>query len=209
MTDKARFWDKIADKYAARPVSDEAAYERKIEVTQGYLKPGMRVLEFGCGTGTTAVRHAPLVGRIHAVDISERMLEIGRGRARDAGVTNIDFERSDFGGFEAEDASFDVVMGHSILHLLPDRDAAIAKVRRLLKPQGVFVSSTVCIADMGVWRLLGLVAPLGAAVGLLPPLKSFSEGALVDSITRAGFTIEHHWRPKPRAGVFIVARRAD
>ena len=49
----ARFWNRIARKYAGRPVEDETAYRRKLDQTAALLHPDMRVLEYGCGTGTT------------------------------------------------------------------------------------------------------------------------------------------------------------
>ena len=54
MAKSEQFWDKTAERYAKSPVSDEATYQRKLAETQSYFTPGMRVLEFGCGTGTTA-----------------------------------------------------------------------------------------------------------------------------------------------------------
>ena len=62
----------------------------------------MRIVEFGCGTGTTAVHHAPHVQHIDAIDISENMLEIGRGKARQAGVDNLTFTRGTLTEFNAD-----------------------------------------------------------------------------------------------------------
>jgi cyclopropane fatty-acyl-phospholipid synthase-like methyltransferase len=58
MDKDARFWSKIAEKYAAAPVPSEEIYQKKLAVTRKYLRPDMEVLEFGCGTGTTALAHA-------------------------------------------------------------------------------------------------------------------------------------------------------
>ena len=199
-----RFWDKLADRYARQPIADEAAYQRKLEVTRGYLREDMNVLEFGCGTGGTALLHAPHVRHIKAIDFSEAMLGIARGKAAAAGVDNVSFERADITSFAAPDASFDAILGMSILHLLADKDAVIAKVFALLKPGGVFISSTTCLGDtMGFFKA---VAPLGKAVGLLPQLNVFTTEELVRSLTKAGFTIEQQWQPGKGKAVFIVAR---
>ncbi|MEM6403851.1 MAG: SAM-dependent methyltransferase, partial [Cyanobacteria bacterium P01_D01_bin.116] len=58
MSNSAKFWDNIAEKYSKDPIADEAAYQKKLQVTQEYFKPDMEVLEFGCGTGGTAIIHA-------------------------------------------------------------------------------------------------------------------------------------------------------
>lgn len=118
MSPSARFWDRIAERYSRQPVADEAAYQRKLQVTREYLRPDSEVFEFGCGTGSTALAHAPHVRRIHAIDISSRMIEIARGKADRAPAENVTFERSTIEQVEVSDQSFDVVLGLSILHLL-------------------------------------------------------------------------------------------
>ena len=84
-------WDRIADKYAAQPVADQAAYEHKLAETRKRLSPDMHLLEFGCGTGTTALTHAPYVASIKAIDISNRMIEICRDKAKDKSIANVTF----------------------------------------------------------------------------------------------------------------------
>lgn len=205
MTRDSRFWDRIARKYSRRPVADEASYRKKLAETRALLGPDMEVLEFGCGTGTTAIHHAPHVEHILAIDISSAMLDIARAKAAAAGATNITFREAGIDDFEAPDATYDVVLGMSILHLLADRDAAIAKVYRLLKPGGVFVSSTTCLGD-GM-KFLGLIAPLGRAVGLMPLVTIFTVDDLVKSLTGAGFAIERQWQPGRGKAVFIAARK--
>ena len=74
-----RFWDKIAVKYSRRPIADEASYQKKLEKSQAYFRPDTEVLEFGCGTGGTAIIHASHVKHIRAIDISPRMIEIAKG----------------------------------------------------------------------------------------------------------------------------------
>jgi ubiquinone/menaquinone biosynthesis C-methylase UbiE len=110
MTDQGQFWDSIADKYAKQPVADQAAYEKKLAVTRGYMRPDMEVLEIGCGTGTTALHHAPAVKHIRAVDIAPRMIAIARDKARAAGVANVDFEVSTIDDLQVPDGSLDMVM---------------------------------------------------------------------------------------------------
>ena len=55
MATSARFWDRIAERYSKSPVADEAAYQKKLQVTREYFRPDMEVLEIGCGTGSTAI----------------------------------------------------------------------------------------------------------------------------------------------------------
>jgi ubiquinone/menaquinone biosynthesis C-methylase UbiE len=200
-----RFWDRVAAGYAARPVADEAAYRKKLEITRRYLTPDARVLEFGCGTGSTALSHAPFVAQIRALDISENMLAYAREKAATAGVTNVVFERGTLEGAGAAAASFDAVLGLSILHLLPEWRRTLTEVHRLLKPGGVFVASTLCLADSHRW--LGWIAPLGRRLGLLPPLCAFRKADLLRALEDAGFEIVHQFHPARNKAVFTVARK--
>ena len=202
---RAKFWDRIAARYAAKPIADLAAYERKLEITRNYLRPDMEVLELGCGTGSTALRNAPHVRHILATDVSPKMIEIARAKTASTSGANVTFRAVAFDDFQAPEASFDAVMGHSILHLLEDPAAAIAKVHRLLKPGGVFVSSTVCIGNTMAY--FKLVAPIGRALGLLPLIKVFTSADLNAMLTAQGFEIVEDWRPAQGMVQFIVARK--
>jgi 2-polyprenyl-3-methyl-5-hydroxy-6-metoxy-1,4-benzoquinol methylase len=99
------------------------------------------------------------------------------------------------------------VLALSILHLVADREDVIARVHEMLKPGGVFVTSTACLGDSLMLRLMGLVLPVGSAFGLLPSVKVFTARELRRSLTDAGFEIEHDWRPGGNKAVFIVARK--
>ena len=102
-------------------------------MTQDYLTPDMEVLELGCGTGTTALIHAPFVKHITGIDISRNMLEIARAKAETGNVKNVTFLHFSIDDLEAADSGYDVVMGHSILHLLENKEAVIAKAHQRLK----------------------------------------------------------------------------
>ena len=166
----------------------------------------MEVLEFGCGTGSTAIAQAPYVKHIRAIDISAKMLEIARCKAEAGKVENVTFEQLTIEQLKVPDETYDAVMGHSILHLLEDKEATIAKVHRMLKPGGVFVSSTVCID--GFLQILKVIGPIGRFFGLLPLIKVFTKRDLEQSLTTAGFAIDYEWQPENSKGVFIVAKKA-
>ena len=201
----ARFWDKVAERYSKRPVADEATYAKKLQVTREHFRPDMQVLEFGCGTGSTAISHAPYVKHILATDLSSRMIEIARERASADSVNNVTFEQSSIDGFDRPAQYFDAVLALNVLHLVQDKDAAIARVHQLLKPGGVFVSSTACVADM--MFLLKFIAPIGAALRLFPPVSVFTSEELKRALVHTGFEIEHEWLPGRNKAVFIVARK--
>lgn len=100
-----------------------------------------KVLDLGCGTGVTAIaeaRERPLA-EVIGVDISHQMLvraERARDRCEPGVARRITFVEADAARLPFADATFDVVTGHSFLYLLPDRDAVLAEVRRVLRPGG-------------------------------------------------------------------------
>ena len=161
MVKAVEFWDARAESYAKSSIGNEEVYNEKLEATQRYFDKDSLVFEFGCGTGTTALHHSPFVQKIIATDISSNMIEIARRKAVAENITNVEFQCSTLEDFEAADASFDVVMAHNILHLLEDPKSAIKVSYRLLKPGGVFVTSTACLGDsFSHWRVLLLVGKL-------------------------------------------------
>ena len=204
MKSSKEFWDKSAQRYAKSRVRDEASYQKKLAITQGYFQPNWSVLEFGCGTGSTALVHAPHVKEILATDISGKMLEIAAQKARDAGVENVRFQQGTLDSLDLEAESFEAVLGLNILHLLEDAEAAIIRAHELLKPGGVFVSSTALVGELMVlWRLL---IPAMQAVGLAPFVNRFSRQSLVAMLAKAGFSIDYEWQPG-KSSVFLVARK--
>ena len=201
-----KFWTKRADKYSRQPVADEAAYQKKLELTREYFQPDMEVLEIGCGTGSTALAHAPYVRHIRATDISTRMVEIAGEKAKAAGVDNVTFEALPVEALDVPDASMDVVMAHNVLHLLEDREYVIPDVCRMLKPGGVFVTSTACIRDMIL--PIRLIVPVGRFLRLFPLVKVFSSGELKTSLEDAGFVIDYEWQPRKNAAAFIICLKS-
>lgn len=207
MAESPKFWDRVAEKYAKSPVADEAAYQKKLGVTRDHFRPDMEVLELGCGTGSTAIAHAPYVKHIHAIDISSKMLDIARKKAEDQNVDNVTFEQATVSEFQAANNSYDAVLALSVLHLLESRQAAIAKIKRMLKPGGIFVSSTVCLGDK--MKFFKIIGPVGKFFGLIPLVKVFTKQELLDSITDAGFQIDYQWQPAEGKAVFVVAKKVD
>ncbi len=205
MTTSTKFWDKIADKYSKQPIADEASYQKKLKVTQEYFKPDWSVLEFGCGTGGTALIHAPYVKHIRAIDISSEMIKIAKGKAEAQNINNVTFEQLTIEELEVEDCTYDAVLGLSILHLLEDKEQAIAKVYKMLKPGGIFVTSTTCMGDAYSW--FKLIAPIGKALGFFPLVRVFTAQQLIESLTDGGWKIDYQWQPSKDKAIFIVAKK--
>ncbi len=189
MTDSAKFWDKIAARYSRQPIKDATSYERKLELTRKYLEPKAQVLEFGCGTGGTALLHAPHVAHVLAIDYSGAMIEIAKQRQADEGIENVTFRQATLFDIEKPDGGFDAVLGLNVLHLLPDYARQIELAFELLKPGGVFVTSTACLGRRSPLRLL---LALPAALGFIPKVVFIDKHALASDMAAAGFSQREH-----------------
>lgn len=204
------FWDARARKYAASPIGDIAGYERTIEETRKRLKPADTVLEFGCGTGTTAMRLAPAVARYVATDFAAGMLDIAREKAAAESVANIDFAIATPDAAPWPDGSFDAVLAFNLLHLVAAREAALRGVRRVLKPGGLFISKTPCVGEMN--PMLRLAIPLMQMAGQAPHVGLFRAESLEREIAAAGFTIveraRHGSKKKREPRIFLVAQKS-
>lgn len=195
------YWDRIAERYARQPVANEAEYQKKLEVTQRYLKPDMRVLEFGCGTGSTALLHAPLVREYTAIDLAPAMISISNRKLAEAGLENLLFQVGALEDVAERAEGYDAVLGLNILHLLEDKDKAIQQVYDLLKPGGVFVSSTACLKQgINPYRF---IAPFTRWFKL-PMVKAFKRSDLEASMERVGFKIDYRWVPEGNKLVYFL-----
>ncbi|GAB1255614.1 hypothetical protein NBRC116494_01160 [Aurantivibrio plasticivorans] len=204
MIDSKSFWDKIATRYAKNPVRNEEVYEKKLSITQGYFKPDWKVFEFGCGTGSTAIVHAPHVGQFLASDISPNMIAIAEEKRIAAGLDNLSFLEGTLESLALEPNSFDAVLGLNILHLLDNVNETVASAYRLVKPGGIFVTSTALIGHINpIFRSFIKVMQW---FGKAPFVNTFDKQTLLAAMTDAGFTIDHEWQPG-KDSIFIVARK--
>lgn len=202
------FWDRIARKYAADPVADVAGYERTLERTRHYLKGNEVAFEFGCGTGTTALKLAPFVSRIVATDISSEMIAIARKKAEAEGCMNATFEVAAPDAAPWPDQTFDIAFGFNVLHLLAAREAAVRGVHRLLKPGGLFISKTSCLKEMS--PLVRIALPVMQLIGKAPYAAFLSAEDLEREMVAAGFDIierARHASSGRDTRPFLVARR--
>ena len=201
----ARIWNRLANGYAKSQIKDQASFQHKLDKTQSYMRPDMRVLEFGCGTGGTAIYHAPKVAHITGIDFSSQMIGHAREKLGASNATNVDFHVASIEEWQADGGSYDMILGLSVLHLLQDQTGTLARAHDLLATGGLLVTSTVCtdVIPMPVrWAL-----PLARMVGLAPYVNAPTRAGLTEMIVNAGFDIDYDWQPRKGAAVFIVARK--
>ncbi len=205
MSKAPKFWNRIARKYASKPVANEVVYAQKLDKIQSYLKPDMDVLEIGCGTGTTALKLAPFARSILATDFSDTMIEIAKEKAEEQQATNVTFTCTDIAELmSSSDKKYDMIMAHSVLHLIDNKTLTIQQAFSLLKPGGYFVTSTACLT--GWFKLLKPIWPRMYWLGVFPMVYFFDEEELIEDHLNAGFEIDHKWIPSSPS-VFMIANK--
>ncbi|MBA7645457.1 2-methoxy-6-polyprenyl-1,4-benzoquinol methylase [subsurface metagenome] len=106
------------------------------------IKPGMTVVDLGCGSGAFTPFVARVVGeegKVYAVDIQPRMLqqlERKLARTENQDITNVELKQAGAYGLPFEDEAFDLVYMVTVLQEIPDRGRALREIKRVLKPGG-------------------------------------------------------------------------
>ena len=127
--------------YGAGPVATMTARtaEREAAFFLPRLRPGMRLLDAGCGPGTITLGLVAAVapGEVVGLDLSPAMVTQARALAADRRVANARFEVADLQALPFPDASFDAAFESAVLEHVPDPTRAVAELRRVLRPGGV------------------------------------------------------------------------
>lgn len=147
MDKSERFWDKASKNYDATEERFEEIHSRVRDKTKEHLKATDVALDYGCGTGTKSCELADQVSEILAIDISAEMIELAKAKGVVSAVENVCFEQATIFSESLKTGSFDVVMAFNMLHTVSNPQSVVKRIYELLKPGGLFVSVTPCMAE--------------------------------------------------------------
>jgi ubiquinone/menaquinone biosynthesis C-methylase UbiE len=205
----ARFWDRISRKYAKDVIADQGGYERTLGRTRALLKPDDRLLELGCGTGSTALRLAGDARSYLATDISAGMIAIAREKHAASPIPSLSFHTATAEAPMLAAGRFNAVLGFNYLHMVRDVPGTLGRIHALLGPGGLFISKTPCLGDMNPLMPLVLL-PVMRAIGKAPYVSVFRQSELCRLLDAEGFDIlatENHATKGNDRRPFIVARK--
>ena len=165
---------------------------------------GGRILEVGVGTGISLPDYARL-NRIVGVDLSEPMLRKAQGRVVEHGLDNVEMlVVMDAMHMALPDQSFDVVVAQFVITAVPNPEATLDELVRIVKPGGEIVLVNHIGAESGPRRIFEICfAPLARRLGWRP---EFRFGRLTDWATRRGGVRVIERRPMPPMGHFSLVR---
>lgn len=210
MSIDAGFWDRIADKYATDPIKDMEGYRYTLERTRSFLGPQDRVVEIGCGTGSTALELADKVEHYIGTDVSSRMIAIARDKLETSECPDLEFEVAHTVEAPARGRNVSRVLAFNILHLVEDFEATLRAAYDALEPGGLLISKTPCLGSAPVLARLGFgaILPLMRMFGKAPFVSKLTTQGLANSIERAGFQIiEVHSGGGSVPREYLVARK--
>ena len=170
----------------------------------GEIERGFSVLDIGSGAGIDSLIAANKVGesgRVTGVDMTDAMLAKARSSAQSAGISNVEFVKSQAESLPLPDSSIDVVISNGVLNLIPDKFAVLSEAFRVLKPGGRLQIADIILEQSVSDSAKSIVSLWSGCIagGLL-------EDELEAFVTRAGFVdFEITWR----AEVFDGAPQAS
>jgi len=147
MNKTQKFWDKQAKRYDYCERQFEPVFKEIIAKTKEYLNANDNVLDFGCATGTKTLELVDAIKHIHGLDISTEMIKEAIKKKNEANIKNISFSQGTIFNNDLEKASFEKIIAYGIIHLLEDSEKVIQRIHELLKPGGLFISTTACFKD--------------------------------------------------------------
>jgi ubiquinone/menaquinone biosynthesis C-methylase UbiE len=183
-------WDLAADHYESLWQAQLAPAQDAL-LAAAALQPGERALDIACGTGLVTLAAAAAVGaagKVIGTDISEGMVTQAQKHALSAKAGNTRFRRMDAEQLDWPDADFDVVLCALGLMYLPDAEAAVREMRRVVRPGGRIVLAIWGERARCGWASLFPIVDAEVASEVCPLFFRLGQAdALARACTQAGF----------------------
>jgi len=139
-------FDRIADEYDQWYETKLGKFADEVETKLAFSlfqpKPGMHVLDAGCGTGNFSIKLAQAGCRVTGIDISEEMLKIAKQKAQKMNL-DIDFRVMDIYHLQFEDETFDAVFSMAAFEFIEKPQEAYQEMYRVLKRNGQLLIGTI------------------------------------------------------------------
>jgi ubiquinone/menaquinone biosynthesis C-methylase UbiE len=213
MSKSKKFWDNASKNYDKTEERFEYIHQKSRKNSKKHLESSNVVLDYGCGTGTTACEIANYVKEIYAIDISSKMIEISKGKASEKNIKNVIFAEGDIFDKKLKKESFDRILAFNMLHTIPNPENAVQRINELLKPDGLFISITPCLGDKMSF-LVGLqirLVQIMCKIGIIPvPIRRIKSSDLDELIMNGNFqNIDTEKIYKGASSYFIVAKKKN
>lgn len=197
-----KFWNRVANKPSAQ--HGETTLEI-ISQTLQYLKPEDTLLDIGCGNGSITTELAKSVKTVEAIDISSRSLELAKNAATAWSVQNINFKQATIHEISTGGQQYSAVTTFNVMQYISDTEDFAKQVFGLLKPGGLFISSTPTLGHRRSF-FKGLLKTL-SKLRIIPPVRFYSKSELEIIFEKAGFEIVVSIDIPEKKEVFLTAKK--
>ncbi len=186
--DNKEFWQRYAKWYGPlMNVTGKGFYRNLCEDITEDFSGTEKVLELACGSGQLSFMLAKKCGSLIATDFSENMVEAAR-KKDDGSIPGLSFEVKDATATGYASGIFDVVVIANALHIMPDPDAALSEIRRILKPGGRLFAPTFALDEGKTFKpFVKLISLFG-----FNACNKWTLEELLDFIESRGFRVTTH-----------------
>lgn len=199
-----KFWDRTARSYDQEEKKDEDIHLHNVKQLKEYLQPSDLVLDLGCGTGLFSAELAPCVKKIQAIDLSSKMIELAKTKAKVQGLTNIEYTHTTIFDETLKPETFNVILACYVLHLVDDLPKVIERISELLTPDGILLSITPC---MGEKPLLSGLFSMVSKLGIVPKINAFKRPELIQYLTEGNLNLVKHEKVAQTTNEYFIAAR--
>lgn len=154
-------------------------YARRWEFLRRELRPGLRVLDLGCGDGRFTADLAAAGAHVTGADVAQAAIERARRRVVDAEFTRVEID----GALPFDDGAFELVWGSEVIEHVSDTARWLSEVRRVLVPRGVLLLTTPSHSRLRV--LLGGIERFSEPLG--DHLHLYTRRSLSETLGAFGF----------------------
>jgi ubiquinone/menaquinone biosynthesis C-methylase UbiE len=202
-------YDQCADTYGYA-IEESFAARFKYDLVRKYVDDSDSVLDIGCGNGIHMQVLAQHCRCIQGIDINDKMLALATRKLAEKGLTNARVSKQSASGLEFPDANFDLVYSFSTLLLVPDVNAALQELARVLRAGGIAIldiTGKYNLSQVYWTRFYRRNGHFG--------LHAFSHRAILEQLAKLDFQIEEEhalgftdqWKYLPGSRVLGFAER--
>ena len=204
MNTSEKFFDKVSSKSKQEP---NQTASKIIEASKTFLEKDNCVLDFGCGSGAITNKLAKIVKSIDAIDISSGILEFAKRQAEENSINNINYIQTSIFDERLRDETFDVILAFNVLHYIEGMPNHIKRIHSLLKPNGIFISSTACLKEKR--SFLRYLVLFLTKLGIMPKTNFYKKNELETLIKKGNIDLMKSESISKLPEYFMVARKSE
>ena len=181
-----KYWDKFSSKFDKRKRKEWKVYESLLfNKIADNLDKGNTVLEVACGTGRVTLEISKQANKVYAIDISSQMIDVARKNIKEKEINNIELSVEDAYNLPFDNEMFDTVICINSLHNMIYPENALSEIKRVLKPEGRFISTVTGIGS----RKFKIIMSIFKLLTNFPVFHKLNLEEFADMLSKAGFSI--------------------